>query len=75
MHTSGLSQGIVVTCRAHFEDELAEEVTWASHSHPQQMHFAADPQEDLHLLHENFLWNTNNLESALILPLIHPVMK
>ena len=31
--------------RAHFEDELTEEATWASHSQPFHVHFAADPQE------------------------------
>ena len=30
VHTFGLSQGILVAGRAHFEDELAEEATWAS---------------------------------------------
>ena len=29
VHTSGLLQGILVICRAHFEDELAKEATWA----------------------------------------------
>ena len=32
VHDSGLSQGILVTGRTYFEDELAEEATWASQS-------------------------------------------
>ena len=44
VHTSGLSQSILVTGRAHFKDELAEEVTWASHSQLHHVHFAADLQ-------------------------------
>ena len=54
MHTSGLSQGILVTGRAQFEDEVAEEATWPSHSHLCHVCFAADPQGDPHLPHRNF---------------------
>ena len=43
-HTSGISQDILVTGRANFENELTEEATWASHSHPCHVHFASDPQ-------------------------------
>ena len=43
MDTSGLSQGNPVTGRAYFEDELAEEATWASHSHLHHVCFATDP--------------------------------
>ena len=43
MHTSGILQDIPVTSRANFENELTEEVTWASHSHPCHVHFASDP--------------------------------
>ena len=32
VHTSGISQDIPVIGRVHFEDELSEEATWASHS-------------------------------------------
>ena len=45
MHTSGISQDIPVFGWAHFENELAEEATWASHSYPCHMHFASDHQE------------------------------
>ena len=44
MHTSEISQDIPVTDRAHFENELVEEVTWVSHSQPCHVHFASDPQ-------------------------------
>ena len=44
VHTSGLSEGILVAGSTYFEDELAEEATWACHSHPHHVHFAADPQ-------------------------------
>ena len=43
-HASGFSQDIPITGRSHFENELAEEATWASHSHPCHVHFASDPQ-------------------------------
>ena len=44
MHTSEISQDILVTDRVPFENELAEEATWASHSHPCHVHFDSDPQ-------------------------------
>ena len=44
MHTSGISQHILVTGRAHFENELVKEATWVSHSHPHHVHFASNPQ-------------------------------
>ena len=43
-HASGISQDIPVASRSYFENELAEEATWASHSHPCHVHFASDPQ-------------------------------
>ena len=44
IYTSGISQDIPVTSRAHFVNELAEEATWVSHSQPCRAHFATDPQ-------------------------------
>ena len=49
VHTSGISQDIPVSGRAHFENELAEEATWALHSQLHHVHFASDPWGDLHL--------------------------
>ena len=43
-HASGISQDILVAGRSNFENELAKEATWASHSHPCHVHFASDPQ-------------------------------
>ena len=54
-HASGILQDIPVTSRSHFENELEEEATWASHSHPHHVHFASDPRGDLHLPPENIL--------------------
>ena len=31
--------------RSQFQNELAEEATWASHIHPCHVHFASDPQK------------------------------
>ena len=44
VHTSAMSQDILVTGRTHFENELAEENTWVSHSHLCHVHFAPNPQ-------------------------------
>ena len=44
MYTAGLSQGILVACRAQFEDELTKEATWALHTHLHHVCFAADHQ-------------------------------
>ena len=44
-HASGISQDIPVTGRSHFENELAEDAIWVSHSHPCHVHFASYPQE------------------------------
>ena len=41
MHTSGIFQDILVMGREHFENELAEEATWISHSQPHHVHFAS----------------------------------
>ena len=42
-HTAGISQGFPVMGRSHFENELAEEATWALHSHPCLVYFASNP--------------------------------
>ena len=45
-HLSGLSQNILVTGKAYFEDELAGEATWSSH-HPSHVHFASSQKGGL----------------------------
>ena len=74
MHTSGISQDILVTGSAHFENELGEESTWALHNQPCHVHLALDPQGDLHPPSGNFL-RRKDPEPALILTHIYPVMK
>ena len=49
-HASGISQDILVAGRSHFKNELATEATWNAHQHLQHVHFASNPQGDLHLL-------------------------
>ena len=56
MHTSGLSQGILVGGRAYFEYELAEEATWASHNYLHHVHFAADLQGGIHIYPIEISW-------------------
>ena len=53
-HTSGISQDIPVAGRAHFENELAEEATWVSHSHPYHVHFASNLQVEFTLTHRRY---------------------
>ena len=43
-HALGIFQDILVTGRSNFENELAEEAKWTLHNHPQQVHFASNPQ-------------------------------
>ena len=49
-HASVISQDIPVIGRSQFEDELAKEATWNAHQYPRHVHFASNPQGDLHLL-------------------------
>ena len=71
VQTSGISQDIPVMGRVHFENKLVEEATWVLHSQPHHVHFASDPQGDLHLPPENILRN----KPGLILPHINPGIK
>ena len=74
-HTSGISQDIPVIGRAHFENQLAEEATWASQSHPCHVHILLlTLWRDLHLPLENILRSKNH-KPDLILPHIHPDMR
>ena len=73
-HVSGISQNIPVTGRPHFENELAKKATWASYSHPHHVHFASQPEGDLHLPQENIL-RSRDLLPVSILPHIHPDMR
>ena len=43
-HASGISNDIPVVGRSQYENELAEEATWASHNQPCHVHFASNPQ-------------------------------
>ena len=60
--------------KVHFEKNMAEEATWASHSHPHHVHFASDPQGDSHLPPEHIL-RSEDPKPAFILPHIHPDTK
>ena len=44
VHTSEISQDILVAGKANFENELAEEATWVLYSQPHHVHFASEPQ-------------------------------
>ena len=78
VHTFGISQDISVTGRAHSEKELAEEphgcCTVTGIMGVLGVHFASDPQGDLHLPPENIL-RREDPKPALILLHIHPDMK
>ena len=51
---SGISNDIRVMGRSQFESELAEEATWASHSHLYHVHFASDPQGGFTSTHRQY---------------------
>ena len=72
-HASGILQDIPVIGRSQLEDELAEEATWNAHQHLQHVHFASNPQGDLHLLPLDILMRTDR-RPGLILKYIHPDM-
>ena len=65
-----ISQDILLMGRSCFENELAEEATWVSHSPPHHVYFASAPQGDLYLPPENIL-RSRDLLTDLILPHIH----
>ena len=73
-HASGISQDILVVGRSQFENELAEEVTWASHSHSHHVRFASDPQGNLHLPPEDILRRIDQKPDSILLH-IHPDMR
>ena len=65
-HALGISQDIPVTGRLNFENELAEEAALVLHNHPCHVHFASNPQGDLHLPPEDIprridQWPESNL--------------
>ena len=74
MHASGISQDIPVTGRAHFENKLAEEATWASHHQLHYVYFALDPQRGFTSTPRK-LPRSKDPEPVLILLHIHLVMR
>ena len=73
-HASGISQEFPVAGRSNFENELAEEATWTLHNHPCHVHFASNPQKDLHLPPEDILRKIDQWPGLIMLH-IHPDMR
>ena len=76
-HASGISQDILVMGRPHFENELVEEATWASCSHPHHVTMCIlllILRRDLHLPPKNILQSIDQ-QPYLILPHIHLDMR
>ena len=73
-HASGISQDILAAGRSNFENKLAKEVTWASHSHPCHVHFASDPQGGFTSTPEDIPRRIDQWPDPILLH-IHPDMK